>query len=273
MRALKVMHTIWLRDVITFRREQFRIVAMIGQPLLYLLLLGQGIAAGMTLKNSPAIDYLKFMYPGIIGMTILFTSLSSAMSVIWDREFGFLKEVLVAPVPRWGVAIGKALGGATVSMVQAAILIVMAPVARVSLAPLVAVKLLGLAFLISFAATNLGLAIASRMESMQSFTMVMNLLVMPLYFLSGAMFPLTSAPGWMKPLMTINPLTYGVDALRTVVFSAAESEPASVASTTLFDVAKRAGIVSGVLSLDVGIVAGTALVLAAASAYAFRRSN
>jgi ABC-2 type transport system permease protein len=273
VKALKVMRTIWLRDMITFRREQFRIVAMIGQPLLYLLLLGQGIAAGMTLKRSPDIDYLKFMYPGIIGMTILFTSLSSAMSVIWDREVGFLKEVLVAPVPRWGVVIGKALGGATVSMVQAAILILLAPVARISLSVTVAVKLLALAFLISFAATNLGLAIASRMESMQSFTMVMNLLVMPLYFLSGAMFPLTSAPGWMKPLMTMNPLTYGVDALRNIVFSGMVSGAGSSPSTPLIKVARETGIVTGTLSVDIMIVAATAMVLAAGSVYAFRRSD
>src|SRR4051812_10653928 len=129
-----VVYTIWLREFKAFLRERSRIVAMIGQPLLYLLIVGQGIASGLSLNGAPAnVGYLTFMYPGILGMSVLFTSIFSAISIIWDREFGFLKEVLVAPVPRWAVALGKILGGATVAIVQSAILIALAPFVGVSL--------------------------------------------------------------------------------------------------------------------------------------------
>src|SRR6266571_4114554 len=168
--ALKTVYTIWLREAKTFVREKFRVVAMIAQPLLYLAVLGNGISSGVTLNASGGINYLTFMYPGVIGMSILFTSIFSAVSIIWDREFGFLKEVLVAPV--------------------------------------IIVEMWIMAFLIGVALTSLGIAIAARMSSMQGFQMIMNFLIMPLYFLSGAMFPLASAPTWIKALMTVNPLTY-----------------------------------------------------------------
>src|SRR5579864_4712513 len=222
MHALRVIYTIWLREFKAFIREKGRIVGMIGQPLLYLLIVGQGIASGLTLNRAPdGVGYLQFIYPGILGMSVLFTSIFSAMSIIWDREFGFLKEVLVAPAPRWAVAAGKVLGGATVATLQSAILLLLAPLAGVWPTPLVAVELLLLCFLMSCAMTSLGVAIAARMRSMQGFQMVMNFLVMPLYFLSGAMFPVSSAPPWMKALMTADPLTYGVDGLRIIVLSAA----------------------------------------------------
>src|ERR1041385_1476680 len=131
--GLKTVYTIWLREFKTFMREKVRIIAMIGQPLLYLLILGRGISAGLSLNRAGNIDYLKFMYPGIIGMSVLFTSMFSAISIVWDREFGFLKEVLVAPVPRWSVAVGKILGGATVAMMQSLIMIALAPLVGVSL--------------------------------------------------------------------------------------------------------------------------------------------
>src|SRR5205807_974489 len=139
-----------LREAKALVRERGRIVGMIGQPLLYLLIVGQGIASGLTLnRGAGQVDYLKFIYPGILGMSVLFTSIFSAMSIIWDREFGFLKEVLVAPVPRWGVALGKVLGGATVAMVQAVILIALAPFVGASLSVGVVLGLLFVCFLMS----------------------------------------------------------------------------------------------------------------------------
>jgi ABC-2 type transport system permease protein len=220
MDALRVAYAIWLREVKLFLREPSRLVGMIGQPLLYLLIVGQGIASGLTLNQAPdGVGYMLFIYPGIIGMSVLFTSVFSALSIIWDREFGFLKEVLVSPAPRWAVAVGKVLGGSTVAMLQAVILIALAPaVGVVPSVPLV-LQLLLLCFLLSCAITSLGVAIAARMRSMQGFQMIMNFLVMPMYFLSGAMFPAATAPAWMRPLMAIDPLTYGVAALRDVVWS------------------------------------------------------
>ncbi len=273
MKALKVIYTIWFREYKTFMREKGRIVAMIGQPLLYLLILGKGITAGMSLKGSSDVDYLRFMYPGIIGMSILFTSIFSSISIIWDREFGFLKEVLVAPVPRWAVAVGKCFGGATIAMIQSVILIVMAPLVGISLSVLMIVELLILSFLISFAVTSLGVIIASRMQSMQSFQMVMNFLVMPLYFLSGAMFPMSSAPTWMKPLMMADPLTYGVDALRNVVFSETMIVVAGNVQQPLVEVARTAGLIRWSLSFDVAVMTASAMLLAVAGAWVFSKSN
>ena len=271
-RALKTIYTIWLREAKTFWREKARIVAMIGQPLLYLLILGNGITAGMRLNRAGAVGYIQFLYPGVIAMSILFTSIFSALSIIWDREFGFLKEVLVAPVPRWAVAMGKAFGGATIAMVQAIIMIVMAPLVGITLSIMIIAKLLVLAFLMSFAVTSLGIVIASRMASMQSFQMVMNFLIMPIYFLSGAMFPMTSAPTWLKSLMAVDPLTYGVDAIRNVVFSNTTIENGGVVSS-LIDVARQGGLVRWDLGFDVALMALVALALAAAGAWSFSKAQ
>jgi ABC-2 type transport system permease protein len=263
--ALRVIYTIWLREFKAFLRERGRIVGMIGQPLLYLLILGQGIASGLTLNLAPGVGYLQFMYPGILGMSVLFTSMFSGISIIWDREFGFLKEVLVAPVPRWAVAVGKVLGGATIAVTQSLILVVVAPIAGVWPTPLIIVEVLVLCFIISFAVTSLGVAIAARMRSMQSFQMLMNFLIMPLYFLSGAMFPIASAPGWMRVLMFFDPLTYGVDALRNVILGGGllggGLDPA------------LAGLVHGALWIDVVVLIGVAALLAGVAAYQFNMAD
>jgi ABC-2 type transport system permease protein len=264
MRGLRTIYTIWLRECLAFRREPSRLIGMIGQPLLYLLIVGQGIASGLTLNQAPNdIGYLRFLYPGILAMSMLFTSMFSAMSIIWDREFGFLKEVLVAPVPRWAVAVGKILGGATVAMAQSVILILLGPLAGVWPWPILPVlEILLLCFLISFAVTSLGVAIAARMRSMQGFQMLMNFLVMPLYFLSGAMFPLGSAPAWMQPFMRVDPLTYGVDALRNVVF----------AETGQIEMV-RDRLIFYDLPTDVLVLAAIAVVLATVAALRFGRTE
>jgi ABC-2 type transport system permease protein len=273
MNAVMVIYTIWLREFKIFSREKVRLIAGAGQPLIYLAVLGNGLTSGARLTAAGHIDYLKYMYPGVIGMSILFTSIFSALSIIWDREFGFLKEVLVAPVPRWGVAIGKSLGGSTVSMVQCVILIAIAPLVGISLTVMMVVKLLGLAFLMSFAVTSLGVVIASRMQSMQSFQMVMNFMIMPLYFLSGAMFPMSSAPVWMKTLMAGDPLVYGVDGIRNVVFSDTMIVGATGAAESLADVARAAGLLRWSLSFDVAMMTLAAVVLTAAGAWSFSKSQ
>src|SRR5215475_6758396 len=161
MEALRVVYAIWLREVKLFVREPVRLVGMVGQPLLYLLLVGQGIASGLTLNQAPSgVGYLLFIYPGIIGMSVLFTSMFAAISIIWDREFGFLKEVLVSPAPRWAVAVGKVMGGATVAMMQSVILIALGPLMGVVPSVVLVLQLLVLCFVISVAITSLGVAIA-----------------------------------------------------------------------------------------------------------------
>jgi len=267
--ALKTIYTIWLREVKTFAREKFRVIAMIAQPLLYLLVLGNGINSGVTLNASGGINYLTFMYPGIIGMSILFTSIFSAVSIIWDREFGFLKEVLVAPVPRWAVSIGKTFGGASIAIVQATIMILMAPIIGISLSPAMIVEMWVLAFLIGVALTSLGIAIAARMASMQGFQMIMNFLVMPLYFLSGAMFPLSSAPAWMKALMVVDPLTYCVDGLRNIILSNTTVTTGALVGRTIVDVASRVGLIRWSLPFDLLVVTMVAAALTAIGAYRF----
>jgi ABC-2 type transport system permease protein len=272
VQALRAIYTIWLRECKAFMREKSRIIGMIGQPLLYLLIVGQGIASGLSLNHAGGIGYLQFYYPGILGMSVLFTSIFSGISIIWDREFGFLKEVLVAPVPRWAVALGKVLGGATVAMIQSAILIALAPFVGIGLSVGLVLQLLLLSFLMSIAVTSLGVALAARMRSMQGFQMLMNFLVMPLYFLSGAMFPIASAPTWMKVLMTINPLTYGVDALRNVVFAGAAA-PADASEPTLLEVARQAGLIRWDLGLDLGVLTLVAGLLAAVAALRFNQAD
>ena len=263
MRDLRVIYTIWLRELRAFLRDG-RVLGMIGQPLLYLLILGQGIANGMTINRAPGVSYLQFMFPGILGMSVLFTSMFSAISIIWDREFGFLKEVLVAPVPRWAVAVGRVLGGATIAVFQSMIMVVVAPFAGIYPSPRMAMELLLLCFLIGVAMTSLGTAIAVRMRSMQAFQMIMNFLVMPLYFLSGAMFPLASAPAWMQTLMVLDPMTYGVDSLRHVVLSGAELRGGD---------AGLARLVRWDMLTDVSILGLVAVLLMGVATVQFNRSS
>jgi ABC-2 type transport system permease protein len=267
--ALKTVYTIWLRETKTFAREKIRIVGMISQPLIYLAVLGQGINSSVTLNANGGINYLTFMYPGIIGMSILFTSIFFAVSIIWDREFGFLKEVLVAPVPRWAVALGKTLGGATIAIAQSTILILIAPMIGIRLSVTMIVEMWFLAFLIGVALTSLGIAIAARMVSMQSFQVIMNFLVMPLYFLSGAMFPLATAPLWMQALMVVDPLTYCVDGLRNIIFSNTTIKAGELVGQTIGETASRGGLIRWSLGVDLAVVLSVAIALTIVGAYRF----
>jgi ABC-2 type transport system permease protein len=271
-KGLKVTYAIWLRDFLTFSREKARIIAMVGQPFFYLAILGRGITSGMSFTTTGAVTYSKFMYPGVIGLSMLFTSIFSAMSIIWDREFGFLKEVLVAPVPRWSVAIGKSFGGATVALAQAVMLIILSPLAGIwPPTPLLIIEIIGLSFLISFATTSLGVVIASRMSSMQGFQVVMNFLVLPLYFLSGAMFPMSKAPLWMRSLMAIDPLTYGVDGLRNVVFAQGGGE--TPGGVPVVEIARQAGLLQHSLGVDVLVTFAAAVLLALAGVWSFNKTT
>ncbi|HEY3248528.1 MAG TPA: ABC transporter permease [bacterium] len=216
---LVAVYAVWLRDLIRFVKERTRIVGAMAQPLIYLIVMGTGFGATFRSAAIPGgFSYKAFMFPGILGMTVLFTSLFSAVSVIWDREFGFLKEILVAPISRASIVFGKALGGATVASLQGAVLLLLAPLVDVHLSAGQVLQLWVVMFLMSFALTSLGLVVASRMTSMEGFQVVMNFLIVPMWLLSGAFFPMRGVPGWMSVMMRFDPLTYGVDALRGVVY-------------------------------------------------------
>jgi len=211
--ALTGIYTLWLRDVTRFVRDKPRIVSSAVQPLLWLFVLGMGLSTAFVRGGDP--NYLRFIYPGIVTMSVLFTSIFSAVSIIWDREFGFLKEVLAAPIPRWSVAIGRALGGSTVAVMQGTIVLLFAPIVGVSFTPLQLLLAFLLMFMIAFSMTSFGILVAARMHTHEGFQVVVNFILLPMFFLSGAMFPINEGlPAWMHALVQINPLGYGVDALR-----------------------------------------------------------
>jgi ABC-2 type transport system permease protein len=223
--TLRAIYIIWYRDVLRYSRDRMRLIASLAQPLLFLLIFGTGLSASLRglgggLGGASSINYVQFIYPGIIGMAVLFTSIFSAMSIVWDREFGFLKEVLVAPIDRSAIAIGKALGGSTQAMVQGVILLILAPIVGVTLTPLAVLELIPLIFVLAFALTTLGVVLAAGMKSMQGFQAVMNFLMMPIFFLSGALFPLSNLPWWMTGLTRIDPAAYGIDPIRRVILGA-----------------------------------------------------
>lgn len=220
MNNLRAVYAIWLRDVIRYRRDKARVVSSLAQPALFLFVFGNGLAQGLSINvasGGARSGYVAFIFPGIIGMTLLFTSMFAGVSIVWDREFGFLKEVMVAPIARASVAVGKALGGSTISLIQGAIVLLFSPLLGVRLSPLIIIIILPVMLLISFSLTSMGIVIAARMDSMEGVQMIMNFLIMPLFILSGAMFPLTRLPVWLRSLTRADPLSYGVDALRGLI--------------------------------------------------------
>jgi len=217
MRDLEVIYGIWLRDFKKFWRERSRLLGGVARPILWLVILGSSLKAVVTDTTlTGGHDYTQYIFPGVIALTLIFASLQSATSIIWDREFGFLKEVLAAPVSRLSIILGKIMGGATQATLQGLITLCFAPLIGLWLLPLEIVALIVMMFMVSFALTALGVVIASRMSSFEGFGTISNFVVMPMYFLSGAIYPTSSAPEWMKPLIAVNPLSYGVDALRHI---------------------------------------------------------
>ncbi len=267
--ALDGIVTLWYRDIIRFVRDRSRIIGSLAQPLLFLFIFGVGLSPAIgTLGSSGqnGIKYGQFIFPGIVTMSVLFTSIFGAVSVIWDREFGFLKEVLVAPVPRWSLVVGKALGGSTTAMFQGVLILLFAPLVGVSLTPLVVIKLLIMMFCTAFALSSVGLVIASRMRSMEGFQMMMNFLMMPMFFLSGALFPLSNLPGWLAALTRIDPVSYGVDAIRQTVLSTSPAgrEAATSLGLTVFGHTMNPWV-------DILVVIGVGAVMVAMAVRAFSR--
>jgi ABC-2 type transport system permease protein len=207
------IYILWLREVKRYLRSRPQIIASLGQPLLYLLVLGFGL--GPVFQQSGQGSYLQFIAPGVVGMAVLFSSIFSGMGLLWDRQFGFLKETLVAPVPRLHIMIGRTLGGATVAMIQGTLVLVVCLLAGFRPHDLATVPLALLFMaLIAVVFTGLGTAIGSSLRDMQGFQLIMNFLVMPIFFLSGALFPLANLPTALAVATSVDPLAYGIDGLR-----------------------------------------------------------
>ena len=188
------------------------------QPVLFLFVLGTGLSRLAARGMPPGVDFKTFIYPGVLAMSVLFTAIFSAASIVWDREFGFLREMLVAPVRRWAIVIGKCLGGATVATFQGIIFLALAGVAHVPYDPVLLLALVGELLLLSFTLTAFGVMMAARIKQIQAFMALTQMFVMPLFFLSGALYPLSGLPSWLNVLTRVDPLTYIVDPMRHAVF-------------------------------------------------------
>ena len=245
---MKVIYILWLREVKKYLRSRTQIIASLGSPIMYLGILGFGL--GPIFQKAGEGSYLQFMAPGVIGMTVLFTSMFSGIALLWDRQFGFLKETLVAPVPRLWIMMGRTLGGATVSIIQGLVIFVICFVAGFRPVSFAAVPLAILFMaLIAVVFAALGTVIGSSLKDMQGFQLIMSFLVMPIFFLSGALYPLTNLPTVLALLTRIDPLTYGVDGVRTVL----------------------TGVTHFGLTADAAVLVGVAILLLSAGAWRFSR--
>ncbi len=214
---LRAIRIVWRRELIRYRNDRLRMVTTLVQPLLFLFVLGAGLQ-GLARAGTHGVALKTFIYPGILCIAVMFTAMFSAASIVWDREFGFLREMLVAPVRRSSIVIGKCLGGATVASLQGVILICLAGAVDVPYDPLLILGIFGLQLLLAFAITAFGVMVAARMKQLQSFMGVMQMIIMPMFFISGALFPVAGLPGWLAVLNRIDPLTYAVDPMRRLIF-------------------------------------------------------
>ena len=240
------LYAIWLREFKVFLRERSRLVASTFTPLLWLFVIGSGFGSTATQTN---IDYQKFIFPGIVTMSVIFSSVFYGSYIIWDRKFDFLKSVMVAPVNRGTIFAGKTFGGMTNSLVQASILLAVGAAIGVQFTALSLIQSVVVVLLLSFALTSLGLALGSYMQSLEGFQMIVSFVVFPLFFLSSALFPLDHLPTWLSVLTTMDPATYSVDALRNTML----------------------GIGSKSFEIDVAILVAFTTVLGAFGVYSFGR--
>src|SRR6476660_6806636 len=215
---LRAVSIVWRRELIRFRTDRLRAITSLVQPVLFLFVLGTGLSR-LASRGLPAgVDFRTFIYPGVLAMSVLFTAIFSAASIVWDREFGFLREMLVAPVRRWAIVVGKCLGGATVATFQGLIFLALAGVAHVPYDPVLLLPLVAELLVVSFTLTAFGLRMAARIKEVQAFMALTQLFVLPLFFLSGALYPLNGLPAWLTVLTRIDPITYVVDPMRQAVF-------------------------------------------------------
>jgi len=259
---------VWRRELLRFVRNRLRIVTSLVQPLLFLFVLGSGLSN--MLPSSGGVDYRTFMFPGILAMTVLFTSLFSAMSIVWDREFGFLAEMLVAPVRRGAIIVGKCAGGATVATLQGIVLLVLAWAVHVPYSGTLLLTLVGEMVLAAVGLTALGLLLSSRMKQVESFMAVMNFIVLPMFFLSGAIFPPKGLPSWLSIVTKFDPLTYAVDPLRRAVFAHVH---ASAAVTQQLSAGVKWGSWAVPVGIELAILAAIGLVALVLAINQFARTD
>jgi daunorubicin resistance ABC transporter membrane protein len=216
---LRAVSIVWRRELIRFRRDRLRAVTSLIQPLLFLLVLGTGLSSLASHSMPADVNFKTFIYPGVLAMSVMFTAIFSAASIVWDREFGFLREMLVAPVSRSAIVVGKILGGATIATIQGIIMLALAGLADVPYTPVLLLILAGELFLLAFTLTAFGVMMAARITQFQAFMALTQMLVMPLFFLSGALYPLHGLPTWLSVLTRLDPLTYVVGPMRHAVFT------------------------------------------------------
>jgi ABC-2 type transport system permease protein len=223
---LRAVTIVWKRELIRFRSDRLRAITSLIQPVLFLFVLGTGLSSLAGRGMPGGLNFKTFIYPGVLAMSVLFTAIFSAASIVWDREFGFLREMLVAPVSRGALVVGKSLGGATVATLQGVVMLALGGLAGVPYSLALMVTLVGELLLLSFTLTAFGVMMAARIKQMQAFMALTQMLVMPLFFLSGALYPLNGLPGWLTVLTRVDPLTYIVSPMRDAVFSHLNVSPA-----------------------------------------------
>jgi ABC-2 type transport system permease protein len=267
---VRAVAMVWRRELIRFSRNRLRIITSLVQPVLFLFVLGTGLSSLIGRSVGGGADFRTFMFPGIVAMTVLFTAIFSSVSMVWDREFGFLREMLVAPVRRGAIVVGKCAGGATVATIQGVIMLVLAGLVHVPYSPTLIFTLLGEMVLAAVMVTALGTALASRMAQVESFQVVMQFVVLPLFFLSGALFPLRALPTWLAVLTKFDPLAYVVDPMRRAVFSHVQTTP-EVRHLFAGGVTWNGWTVP--IGLELGLTAGLAAIFLGIAMYAFAKTD
>jgi ABC-2 type transport system permease protein len=258
---------VWQREMIRFGRDRSRIISSLIQPVLFLFVLGTGLS---SLMSTGDVDFRTFLFPGVLAMSVLFTAAFSGISIVWDREFGFLREMLVAPVSTTAILTGKCVGGATVATLQSLVILALAGLVDVPYDPVMMLELVVLLFLMAFMICALGLVLAARVKQIQSAMPLVQLTITPLMFLSGALFPLSNLPAWLKVVTTLNPMTYAVQSIRSVVFDRLDLAPAVRAT---FDPGITWGGWSVPTPVEVAVVVVTCLVLLGLAVARFARTE
>jgi ABC-2 type transport system permease protein len=248
VRTLETIYALCMRELLRFSRERSSLYATLARPVLWLIVLGSGMHNAF--REQTGVPYSAYLLPGIVSMTILFGGLFSGVSTVWDREFGFLKEVLVAPVSRFAIVGGKVLAGSLTTGLQALLTLLFAPLVGVSIRFGSLLEVLGIVLVTSAAVVALALCIAARLRTFEGFSNLANLVALPLFFLSGSMYPVDDAPAWLAPLILLNPITYTVDALRQVIL----------------------GIGHHALTTDLAVIASFAALTVSAAVWSFKRA-